>query len=377
MTARCAAVIGGGIAGLSAAVGLGKAGYDVTLFERAPEIRPMGAALSIWRGAMAGLDWLECGDAVRAGSAPIRSIALSTRDGRALFGPVDLAGMDSWLPMRTHLQAVLAARLDPAALRLGHPVEDVRPAADKVEIIAQRQAVGAFDLCVVADGIHSAVADRLLGNRAQFRSYVGVLGVASQAAGDWPEGHGEEVWHGDERFGLFDAGEGRRYWFYMRTARGADEVGAIDHAFVAQRSTGWASVLGETVRSTDPSHVIPVAMSARPAPKRLGVGRIVCVGDAAHAMEPNQGQGGCQGIEDGWALGVLAQRLPPEDILPALERLRLARLRSVMRDSLLMGRLAHYGSAAERAIGRAAFAATPASLDGWQLRRRLAPPAYA
>jgi len=61
---RCV-VVGGGIAGLSAAIAMRKAGYETTVFEQAPKLAPIGAALSIWGNAMAGLDWLGCGDAVR------------------------------------------------------------------------------------------------------------------------------------------------------------------------------------------------------------------------------------------------------------------------------------------------------------------------
>ena len=63
--ARSAIVVGGGIAGLSAAIALRKAGYDATVYEQAPKLAPVGAAISIWGNAMAGLDWLGCGDALR------------------------------------------------------------------------------------------------------------------------------------------------------------------------------------------------------------------------------------------------------------------------------------------------------------------------
>jgi 2-polyprenyl-6-methoxyphenol hydroxylase-like FAD-dependent oxidoreductase len=75
--ARSAIVVGGGIAGLSAGIALRKAGYEVTLFEQAPRLEPIGAALSIWGNAMAGLDWLGCGDAVRERAHPVRRLCLT------------------------------------------------------------------------------------------------------------------------------------------------------------------------------------------------------------------------------------------------------------------------------------------------------------
>ncbi|MCP5383986.1 MAG: FAD-dependent monooxygenase [Altererythrobacter sp.] len=373
---RTAAVIGGGIAGLASAAALQRAGYDVTVYEQAPAIAPMGTALSIWDNAMAGLDWIGCGDAVRGASAPITQVALSRRDGKYLFGPVALEGMDAWLPMRSHLQAVLADCLGRDRLRLGVRVDGIGEQGDKVEIAIAGSPVDAVDLCVGADGIHSAKASELLGNVPQYRGYLGALGVARAVDDGWPQGLGEEIWHGTERFGLFDAGEGRRYWFYMRSEKDPAALSGIDLAFVQQRVAGWADPIGHALAATDPAATIPVAIHARATPRRLGQGRIICVGDAAHAMEPNQGQGGCQGIEDAWALGVLAGRLSPEAILPEFERQRLPRLKAVMRDSMLVGRVAHSPRSWERGMVRAIFAATSQRIDASQLRRRLRPPTY-
>lgn len=298
MALRTACVIGGGIAGLAAGVALQRAGYRVELFEQAPAIAPMGAALSIWGNAMAGLDWLSCGDAVRQGSARVERLALSTSAGTRLFGPVDMSTADAYLPMRSHLQGVMLDALGRENLRLGQRIDDVRESRDRVELFRDGEVVASANLCIVADGIHSAIASRLIGNAPACCGYVGALGIAEGAGDAWPGGHGEEVWHRRERFGLFDAGAGKRYWFYMMPAKSAGEAETINQSVLQSRADHFPVVIGETVQATVDDGVIPVAISARAIPKRLGKGRIICVGDAAHAMEPNQGQGGCQGIED-------------------------------------------------------------------------------
>jgi 2-polyprenyl-6-methoxyphenol hydroxylase-like FAD-dependent oxidoreductase len=96
--------------------------------------------------------------------------------------------------------------------------------------------------------------------------------------------------------------------------------------------------------------LLPFSVHARGAPARLGRGRIICVGDAAHAMEPNLGQGGCQGIEDAIALGAVARRAPPEKVLRAFEALRLSRIRQVVRQSRL-GAMAVHGATLRRFWG--------------------------
>lgn len=369
-----ATVIGGGIAGLSAGIALQKAGYETTLYEQAPSIQPMGAALSTWGNAMAGLDWLGCGEAIRNNSAPLNSAALRSVTGRTLFGPVDIAQSDSWLPTRSHLQAALLEKFGAANCRFGSKVEAMGGAHQRLAEAKSGEPLPEADLVVVADGINSEIALDLLGNPPAYRGYGGALGLASIDTDAMPYA-AEEYWGDNERFGQFNAGSGLSYWFYMRGGR-REEWATIGKDELLERSRGWPDTIGNVLAATAPGSVIPLAVHAKQAPSRLGKGKVICIGDAAHAMEPNQGQGACQGIEDAWALGVLAQHYAPEEILPQFEKWRLPRLRAVMRDSMLVGRAIHSPRGWERGVAQAAFAATPQWVDRWQLTRRLARPDY-
>jgi len=370
-----AIVVGGGIAGLSAGIALRKAGYEVTLFEQAPKLEPIGAALSVWGNAMAGLDWFGCGDAVRAGAHEMTRLVLSRVEGGTLWGPVDIAGSDSWMPMRSDLQAALLGTLGAGACRLGVRIDGFEEWGGRVVASAAGEQVAEADIAVVADGIHSTAGTALVGNAPAFQGYVGVLGVGEKVEDDHV-GLAEEVWATRDRFGLFDAGRGRRYWFYLRPAASPDEAASLDHAAVTRRAADFPERVGGTIAATDPASLIRLAINARAVPRRLGKGRVICIGDAAHAMEPNQGQGGCQGIEDAWALGLLAQRMPPESILPELERLRLPRIRQAMFDSTFVGHAAHSRSTLVRAASRTLLKLTPLGAARRQFLSRIAVPRY-
>src|SRR5262249_45910868 len=69
--------------------------------------------------------------------------------------------------------------------------------------------------------------------------------------------------------------------------------------------------------------------------------QVICIGDAAHGMEPTLGQGACQGLEDAAILSELATRLKPSEILDAFERLRLSRLQTIMARSSFWTHAAH------------------------------------
>ena len=138
----------------------------------------------------------------------------------------------------------------------------------------------------------------------------------------------------------------------------------------------WPEPLRVAVAATEADSLIRVPVASRALPLRAGRGRVICLGDAAYAMEPNQGQGGCQGIEDAWLLGVLAQRLAPDEILPAFQRRRLPRVRGYWRDSAIVGRAAHSASRVERTALRTVLALAPRWLDRQQILRRHVPPDY-
>lgn len=336
----------------------------------------MGAALSIWGHAMAGLDWLGCGDAVRAKAARVTQLSLRAIEGHTLFGPAHIGNSDSFLPLRTALQAALLETLGAENLRLGVKVGGAVQSDAGGTISGEAgKELGRADLLVVADGIQSPIATELLGNPPTYAGYGGVLNLVDASPG--LQGKGGEIWNltGRDRFGLFDTGGGG-YWFYTCTAPEA-EVLALDHATMLERARPFPAEVRSAVESSAPDRLIPIAVHSRPLPKTLGRGRIVCIGDAAHAMEPNQGQGACQGIEDAWTLGLLAQQLAPEEILPRLDKLRLERIASFHRDSAMVGRVVHGRSGFVRRAIPAIFRAVPRKVDQWQLRRRLAPPVFA
>ena len=366
---RSAIVVGAGIAGLAAVIALRQAGYAVTIVEDAPRLAPAGAAISLWGNAMAALDRLGAGAAIRRDAQPIAGLAVYGRDRRAILSPVALPTAEAFLPTRTLVQSSLLEALGDIDLRLGRRVTSIAQDDDGVTATLADGGELRADLAIVADGIWSPTATALIGNPPRHTGYGGVLGLSAPVDLPVPPGAAAEYWGDGERFGLFDLGGGRRYWFWMRdeTAGGAGR--AIGHGEVAASARGWPGDIAAAVAATPADALIRFAIHARPAPRRLGAGRIICVGDAAHAMEPNLGQGACQGIEDALALGEAARALPPDAMLAAFERARLARIRSVVTTSHRAGRAVHGTSAIERRLTRTALRAVPSAIAARAVRR--------
>lgn len=274
---------------------------------------------------------------------------LATQDGRPVMGPwaVDPArhGERAYLPTRALIQGALQASLGPSALHLGRrvvAVEDRGPAA--IVTFAGGEEIEA-DLIVAADGIRSATGTKTCGNPPRACGYGGVLALSDPADGPPLDGLAAEYWGRGERFGVFDLGGGRRYWFYMQ---GEPAPTPRRDALLA-KAASWPASVAAAIAATSADRLIPISIHARPVPRRLGAGRIVAVGDAAHAMEPNLGQGACQALEDAVALGELARHVAPGDLAPAFDRARRRRVAGMMRRAAEGGQAAHGSPVAQLA----------------------------
>ncbi|MFG2985964.1 FAD-dependent monooxygenase [Streptomyces sp. NPDC048258] len=318
MPKRHAVVAGAGIGGLTAAIALHRRGWHVTVCERAPEPPTTGAGIGLAPNALRALDAIGVDAARAAGGAVPTTMGLRRSDGQWLTrtGTADMAaryGMPPIAVPRPAFTAALAAALPPEAIRYGTAVTAVDDAAGRPTI---RTAVGPdlpADLVVAADGIHSPL------RRAYFPAHPGLHYIGETAwrtivdAPDLRIPAMSETWGRGERFGVTPLSDGRLY-LYATAVVPAGTRSADPRAELRHRFGSWHDpipALLDRVRRLDPADVLQNDLYdlAVPLPS-LHRGRIAWLGDAAHAMAPNLGQGGCQAIEDAV---VLAHLLPAGD----------------------------------------------------------------
>ncbi|QJY48668.1 FAD-dependent monooxygenase [Pseudonocardia broussonetiae] len=344
-----AVVIGAGIGGLAAAAGLRRAGADVVVLERAAELRAVGAGLSLWRNGFTALDALGLGDAVRArtsASAAALQAGQRTPDGRWLARLPGTAVADLRVVHRADLQEVLG---DAAGeVRCGVDVTGV--SADG-RTVTHSGGVEPADLVVAADGIRSAVRASWPGDPGlRYSGYSAWRGVTRTPV-DLLGGAGE-TWGRGLRFGLVPLHDGRVYWFGVRSMP-AGVPPHDEHVAARAAFAGWHAPIPAVLDATDPDAVHRLDIHDLAAPLRtFRRGRCVLLGDAAHAMTPDLGQGGGQALEDAATLvrlltgdtGGVDRALDRYD---ALRRPRTARL---LRTSRRVGAVAQASSPVAAAI---------------------------
>jgi 2-polyprenyl-6-methoxyphenol hydroxylase-like FAD-dependent oxidoreductase len=354
-----AVVVGGGIGGLGSALALCRAGWRVTVLERAPAFAGIGAGLSLWANALSALDALGLGDRVRstgqAGGGSTRTAA-----GRVL-SHVDDARARVLGVHRADLHRILLEPLPADCLVTDAEVIDVE-ASGRVVFRRKGETVTINgDLVVGADGINSAVRSRLWGDTAG-PVFSGTTAWRAVTAWHRPLPAGVSLGPGAE-FGMIRVGGGRVYWYGVVSAPAmpqgaAPREPADEWASVRERFGAWHDPIPALLAATPPEAVLrhDIYHLATPLPSYVE-GRVVLVGDAAHAMTPFLGQGACQALEDAVVLGRLAGDLAEYD------RQRRPRTQQVARASLRTGRLGQQlTNPVAVAVRKHSAAALPASV---------------
>jgi len=344
-----AVVVGGATGGCAMALLLARAGARVTLLERVAEPRAVGAGIGLAENGMAVLEGLGLGAVLLAHSRPVRGARIVDAARRTLLAPGPEAP-EIRMIRRADLQRALldAVAAEPRIeARFGVEALSARPDG-RVEATGPAGAEShVADLVVGADGVHSRVRD---GGR--FDARVDARGIAYvRALARDAEPLCEEAWTAAGLFGSFAVEDGV-YWY---ASAGAPEVAralaARDlDAFRAawRRAYPAATALLDATPAFD---ALVVNRVIRVTCRRWRDGRLVLVGDAAHAMAPNVGQGANSALVD---VAVLVDELRrADDLEGALAAYQARRQPSVARVAALahrLGRIAEWRSAPARAL---------------------------
>jgi 2-polyprenyl-6-methoxyphenol hydroxylase-like FAD-dependent oxidoreductase len=360
-----ALVIGGGIGGLTAARALGRAGFEVKVYERAAALEQIqvGGAIHVWHNGMRGLQLLGLGEQVAAlggREAVVQTAEMRNSRGRLLtsWSPAETEralGAPTVGVRRPELHRVLAGGIEPGVLELGRELRGVERRGERVVAVFADGSEEQGDLLIGADGMHSAVRAQLLGASEPQFQYASWQAVCGYGGEDAPVGLFRIVWGSGARFLFYHLGHGLLYWegIHATAPGGSDPPGGRKQA-VLERFAGWHAPVGQIVEATEEAEIVRADIYDRPPTKSWGEGRVTLLGDAAHPMTNAAGQGANQAIEDAVVLGRrLATREGDGDLVSALrvyERERAPRTAAITRLALNLTALSRWSGPVKCAV---------------------------
>jgi salicylate hydroxylase len=331
-----AAIVGGGIGGLSAANALHRRGIDVTVFERAAALNEVGAGVFIYPNSLRQLERMGLGEALASVGAKVGNGSQYYRMDGAVVGPILTTDSSGWNGMygmhRADLLNALGAALPPSAIRTAHRCIGIEQSSAVAQLKFANGRSAEADVVIAADGIHSALQPYIVESKppeySGSRAYRGL--VAREKLADWRD-EAHQVWMGDGKHFMVFPVRGGRLLNYVgfvptktETVESWSAVGDRDE--LAASFEGWDPRVTGLLEKVD--NCFWWGLYDRKPLSSWSKGRLVLLGDAAHAMLPHLGQGANQAIEDGVALAILLKgRSPPEvpDMLRHYEQLRRAR----------------------------------------------------
>ncbi len=341
-------VVGGGIGGLATANALRRLiGCEVQVYERQAEIREVGAGIAITPNSMMALGEIDLRGPIERAGTIIEHTAILSFTGRTLsrFPMAAVAarlGSSSVTMDRPALLGALYEGLGRDNVHIGKRFARYEQDGERVVAHFTDGSTARGDLLVGADGIHSTVREQMLSAQpTRYSGYVCYRGLTTEAFDHpaLPRGFLLEVWGRGIRMGASHIGQGRLHWWF---AENVAEGGLLaehrwkDH--LLSLTAGWAPPGPQIIAATAESAILCNYIHDREPDQRWSDGRVVLLGDAAHSMEPNLGQGANQAIEDAFVLAKnLAAKPSWREAIARYEQVRRPRTAEIQRLSRLWG----------------------------------------
>lgn len=353
---------------MATAAALALQGHPVRVFEARREdlATAPGAGISIWPNALAALDEIGLGDAVRAAGGRITGGAMRWYDGGWLRRPsperlVKALGEPLVVIQRSRLSDILAGALAPGTVSFGTSITGLVATADGVRLeLSDATRVGAAAV-VGADGTRSVVARHLNGRLDDtYAGYTAWRGIARYRLD--PELAGETMAPGFE-VGHVPLGDDLTYWFATERAAEGQRKPEGELAYLQRKLAHWADPIPAVLAATAPADVLRNDLYDRTPARQWSRGSMVVVGDAAHPMRPHLGQGGCQALEDAAILGrFVSQAADLPSAFAGFAAFRRPRATGLVRESALIGRMVNLRPALLSAAAIRATALVPESV---------------
>jgi len=307
-------IIGAGIAGLATAIALQQQNIKVQIFERTAVSRNIGAGVVLWPNAMFVLKQLGLLEKVLANSFLLSTMQRYNQHNQPLGTlSIERINAQTGLPSRSILRSRLLALLLEHVQALGislhydHSLASIREHEHEFTLSFKGQPPRTTQAVIGADGRMSSVIRQYLhgDNQAVYQKFVNVLGIANFATHTAAPAV-LDYWGIGERFGIVPVSQERAYWaagWYCAEKADLDknDTGQLQRLLTSKFSH-WPTPVQHLLSGIEPNSVKALHIHDHNPCQNWSKGKVLMIGDAAHAALPTSGQGACQALEDAWWL---------------------------------------------------------------------------
>jgi len=370
-------VLGAGIGGLSVAIAMQHKGFEVAVYENASQIKPLGAGLGMAANAIKAFYEIGIGDKIVQAGKILKSLAVKTSTGRILSNADSekisqkLGVADNFSIHRADLHDVLLRELLPGTLYLNKRCVDVHQDHEGVTISFQDGTSVHTDYVIACDGIHSVVRKKLLPEATlRYAGYTCWRAVIEHVPVGFDFNTTTETWGRKGRFGIAPLSKNRVYWFACINAPQNDPY---KKAFQVKELLNYFGKFHEPIPqllklTRDDQLIQGDIVDIEPLTK-FAFGKIVLMGDAAHATTPNMGQGACMAVEDAAVLAnTLVAESDTEEAFKIFERKRIGRTTRIVNISWTIGKMAQEQNPFLAGVRNVAIRMMPARIAEKQIK---------
>ncbi len=342
-------IIGGGIGGLTLGLALKANGFRVKIYEAAEEIKTVGAGIILGCNAMQvfqhlGIDkhFAEKGNVIKGMS--ITNEKLKDLSAMSLDYFVDKYGIGNHAIHRADLHQVLLNQLGDEDVIYGKRLKSVDTSSRQLFFEDGKEAD--YDILIGADGIHSKVRESVFPGQAKIRKSGQVCwrGVVDYQLPANNKNTFRESWGIASRIGHGQINERQVYWFALLNFEG--DLKDYNNPNWRASFKDYDPLLVDLLNKTPDDQIHVGEMTELKGLANWYKGEVCLIGDAAHAMTPNMGQGAGQAIEDGLALAN-AMKKHRGDIVKSFSTFQAYRKRKVdkiVKNSWRIGNIAQLKS---------------------------------
>lgn len=362
------AIVGAGIGGLSTALALKQNGQDVTIYESAPEIKPVGAGILMANNAMQVFDKLGVRKKIEKAGCKISNIKITDAQLNTI-STADLTkyenkyGVYNVAIHRADLQKILADEIGFQNIQLSKRLLKIEQGKEFKLTFEDNTTVKA-DLVIGADGIKSVVRNQLFGTGTlrdtKQKCWRGICEL------DWTSKYNDEAfeaWGKGKRFGFVKIGNNKVYWFAV-----TNETLMKDNLNITELFKNFHPEIVKIISETPKDKIILSDIIDLQPIKQWQNGKVCLIGDAAHATTPNMGQGACQAVEDAYVIGKLfSEGKSVEEVFTQYEKLRMEKAHFIVNTSWTIGKIAQLENSAVVGLRNAIIKIIPKSVNEKQL----------